>query len=79
MRYKLLIIILLGCLFGLPKPTRAQTKTDSLIIGTDTSKNSPSIMLSTETQPTKKEKWESALIIAGISLIMVILFNARSK
>ena len=79
MRYKLLIIILLGCIIGITKPTRAQTKSDSLIIGTDTSKNNSSIMLSTDSQPTKKEKWESALIIAGISLIMVILFNARSK
>lgn len=79
MRYKLLIIILLGFIIGITKPTRAQTKSDSLIIGTDTSKNNPSIMLSTDSQPTKKEKWESALIIAGISLIMVILFNARSK
>jgi hypothetical protein len=79
MRCKLLIIILLGCFIGFTKPTRAQTKSDSLIIGTDTSKNNPSIMLSTDSQPTKKEKWESALIIAGISLIMVILFNARSK
>ncbi len=79
MRYKLLIIILLGCFIGITKPTRAQTKSDSLIIGTDTSKNNPSIMLSTDSQPTKKEKWESALIIAAISLIMVILFNARSK
>ena len=79
MRYKLLIIILLGCIIGITKPTRAQTKSDSLIIGTDTSKNNPSIMLSTDSQPTKKEKWESAFIIAGISLIMVILFNARSK
>ena len=79
MRYKTLIIILLSCFFGIVKPTRAQTKSDSVIIGTDTSKNNPSIMLSTDSQPTKKEKWESALIIAGISLIMVILFNARSK
>lgn len=79
MRYKTLIIILLSCIFGITKPTRAQIKSDSVIIGTDTSKNNPSIMLSTDSQPTKKEQWESALIIAGISLIMVILFNARSK
>ena len=79
MRYKTLIIILLSCFFGITKPTRAQTKSDSVITGTDTSKNNPSIMLSTDSQPTKKEKWESVLIIAGISLIMVILFNARSK
>jgi predicted benzoate:H+ symporter BenE len=79
MRYKQLTIIVLAFIMVAFKPIRAQSKLDSAIIGTDTSQNLANIMLSKEAQPTKKEKWEAALIIAGISIIMVILFNARSK
>jgi len=79
MRYKQLTIIVLVFILAAFKPIRAQSKLDSAIIGTDTSQNLANIMLSKEAQPTKKEKWEAALIIAGISIIMVILFNARSK
>lgn len=79
MRYKQLIIIILVFILAAFKPIRAQSKSDSVIIGTDTSQNMANIMLSKEESPSKKEKWEAALIIAGISIIMVILFNARSK
>jgi len=79
MRHKQLIIIVLVFILAAFKPIRAQSKLDSAIIGTDTSQNLANIMLSKEVSPTRKEKWESALIIAGISIIMVILFNARSK
>ena len=79
MRYKQLIIIVLVFILAAFKPIKAQSKLDSAIIGTDSSQNLANIMLSKEAQPTKKEKWEAALIIAGISIIMVILFNTRSK
>ena len=79
MRHKQLIIIVLVFILAAFKPIRAQSKLDSAIIGTDTSQNLANIMLSKEESPTRKEKWEAALIIAGISIIMVILFNARSK
>jgi len=79
MRYKLLIIRLLTFILSTFNPLRAQIKTDSVIISTDTAQKNQSIMLSTEPTYSRKEKWESAFIIAGISLIMIILFNARSK
>jgi hypothetical protein len=79
MRIKLLIICYLSGILLIAKPTTAQPKSDSLVIGSDSLSKSNLIMLNKNEATERKEKWQAAFLIAGISLLVVILFSVRSR